>query len=147
MDDMLPDAVSVTVPSNPKYLRFIRHLMALFIEDLPYHSIEAHHIVLAVDEACSNVIKYAYDSDETKSIVVTFSCTKDTLKVIIRDFGKKPDLEKIKPRALDDLRPGGLGTHIINSVMDKVDYDLSPEEGTILTLLKSITPVTETEHE
>ena len=140
MNQELPNnTVALSVPSSPKFLRAIRHVMELYIEDLPFESIEAQHLVLAVDEACSNVIKYAYEFDETQIITVTFSCNKERLTITIRDFGKKPDVGKIKPRALDDIRPGGLGTHIIRSVMYDVSYDLSPEKGTLLTLMKSIT--------
>ena len=37
---------------------------------------------------------------------------------------------------LNDVRPGGLGVHIIKSVFDKVQYDTSPPEGTVLRMRK-----------
>lgn len=141
MNQAPSDTITLTIPSNPRFLKVIRHVMELYIEEMPFQTVEAQHLVLAVDEACSNVIKYAYEFDESQTIIVTFSCAPDTLNIMIRDFGKKPDLDKIKPRALDDIRPGGLGTHIIRSVMDEVSYDLSPDKGTILTLQKAISLV------
>lgn len=136
--DQAPGTVALTVPSHPKFLKVIRRVMELYLEEMLLSKDEVPSLILAVDEACSNIIKYAYDYDEMQTITVTFLCTDGRLKITIRDFGKKPDLKKIKPRALDDIRPGGLGTHIIQSVMDHVDYDTSPETGTLLTLIKRL---------
>ena len=49
---------------------------------------------------------------------------------------KKVDREKIVSRPLDEVRPGGLGVHFINEMMDEVEYDTSPKIGTILRLTK-----------
>jgi len=62
----------------------------------------------------------------------------DAVKLLIEltDSGKKPAVEKIAPRDLDDVRPGGLGTHFMSEVFDSVSYDTSRESGTVLTLVK-----------
>lgn len=135
-DEPRLDTLSLTVPSHPKFLSVIRRVVGACAGDLQFSDDEARHLVLAVDEACSNVIKYAYDGDETQRIVVAWTWTAECLTITIRDFGKKPVVEKIVPRALDEVRPGGLGTHFIRSVMDEVSYDISPKVGTILTLIK-----------
>ncbi len=137
-DEHRPETISLTVPSKPKFLSVIRRVVSACAGDLRFSDDDARRLVLAVDEACSNVIKYAYEGDETKRIVVELLSIADGLKIRIRDFGKKPDVEKITPRALDDIRPGGLGTHFIRSVMDEVSYDVSPKVGTVLTLIKYV---------
>ena len=49
------------------------------------------------------------------------------------------DIEKVKPRDLSDVRPGGLGTHFIREVMDEVVFLVSPEGcGNLLKLVKRI---------
>ncbi|MBI4553999.1 MAG: ATP-binding protein [Candidatus Latescibacteria bacterium] len=131
-----PETISLTVPSHPKYLSVIRRIVEACARDLRFVDEDTRRLVLAVDEACSNVIKYAYDGDVTQSIIVEFTCIGDRLTITIRDFGKKPDVEKIAPRDLADIRPGGLGTHFIRSIMDEVTYDTSPAVGTALTLVK-----------
>lgn len=93
--------------------------------------------MLAVDEACSNVIKYAYEGDYTKTYSLSVSVEQGRLAIELRDSGKKPDVSKIAPRKLDDVRPGGLGTHFIASVFDRVEYDTGCEAGTVLTLVKT----------
>ncbi len=56
--------------------------------------------------------------------------------VRLRDYGRKIDRAAIAPRDLKDIRPGGLGTHFINLAFETVNYDTSPEQGTLLTLEK-----------
>jgi serine/threonine-protein kinase RsbW len=60
----------------------------------------------------------------------------DRLEIILRDFGKKADVKKIKSRKLDDVKPGGLGVHIIKKSMDIVKYDNSLKNVNQLLLVK-----------
>jgi anti-sigma regulatory factor (Ser/Thr protein kinase) len=48
------------------------------------------------------------------------------------------DPSSIKSRDLDDLRPGGLGVHIMNSCMDCLEYRRAKGGGTILTMVKRV---------
>ena len=57
----------------------------------------------------------------------------------IRDNAPTVDAAAITPRDLDDLRPGGLGTHFMREIMDSVDYAAgSSERGNLLTMRKKI---------
>jgi len=59
--------------------------------------------------------------------------------VLIQDFADTIDVTKIKPRDLNDVRPGGLGTHFISEVMDEVAFLTPPEGvGNLLKLVKRI---------
>ena len=59
--------------------------------------------------------------------------------VLIQDFADTIDVTKIKPRDLNDVRPGGLGTHFIREVMDEVAFLTPPEgRGNLLKLVKRI---------
>ncbi len=132
----MTEIVTLIVPSHPKYLRIIRSALQPFLEDAGFPETEARKIILAVDEACSNIIKYAYEGDYTKTISLVLTNKREKLIIELKDSGKKPDIAKIAPRKLDDIRPGGLGTHFIASVFDTVEYDTDKESGTVLTLIK-----------
>ena len=93
-------------------------------------------VTLAVHEACANIIEHSYQGDTGQRIDLTVLILPDHLTVEIRDYGNKPDLTTIEPRALQDVRPGGLGTHFMRSIMDSVTYDLSPAMGTVLRMTK-----------
>jgi anti-sigma regulatory factor (Ser/Thr protein kinase) len=128
--------MKLIVPSQPKYLYVIRSALYPLVLDTGFAKPEARKIILAVDEACSNIIKYAYGGDGTKQIEVRVAVDERKMVIELADWGKKPDVSKIAPRKLEDIRPGGLGTHFMASVFDRVSYDTSGEQGTILTLVK-----------
>jgi anti-sigma regulatory factor (Ser/Thr protein kinase) len=132
----MSETTILIVPSHPKYLCVIRSTLNPIVIEEGFSDKDAHRIVLAVDEACSNIIKYAYEGDPAKTITMHVCVEKQKLTIRLTDTGKKPDVSKIIPRKLDDIRPGGLGTHFMTAVFDKVDYDTGGETGTVLTLIK-----------
>ena len=131
-----PVSVSLTVPSHPRYLYVVRSAIYPLVLDAGFGKKEARRVVLAVDEACSNIIKHAYSGDPTKTIEVVIEDDLDSFRVRLRDRGKKVDAAAIEPRDLADIRPGGLGAHFIKAAFDTVTYDTSQGEGTLLTLVK-----------
>jgi len=128
--------VTLTVPSQPKYLYVIRSALYPMVIEAGFAKKETRRIVLAVDEACSNIIKHAYGGDPGGTIAVTVEDGRDRFSVKLRDRGRKVDPSTIAPRDLADVRPGGLGAHFMKTVFDAVSYDTSQGEGTLLTLVK-----------
>ena len=132
----MTELVALTVPSHPKFLYLVRNVVYPLAVNSGFSKKDARKIVLAVDEACSNIIKYAYAGDATKTISITVTNETDHISVRLIDLGRKVDAAKIAPRELDEVRPGGLGTHFMGVVFDSVVYDTAQEQGTVLTLLK-----------
>jgi sigma-B regulation protein RsbU (phosphoserine phosphatase) len=96
-------------------------------------------VVLAVDEACQNVIRHAYGGKPGGEIRLRVDRLDDELVFSLRDFAPKVDPAKVKPRDLDDLRPGGLGTHLIQSVMDRAEFvNTDAEPGNLFRMVKRI---------
>jgi anti-sigma regulatory factor (Ser/Thr protein kinase) len=126
----------LSVPSHPKYLYVIRSTLYPLVLDAGFSKKEASKIILAVDEACSNIIKYAYEGDHTKTITLSVIVDGGRLAIQLKDSGKQVDVSTIAPRKLDDVRPGGLGTHFMGAVFDTVAYDTTQGRGTVLTLVK-----------
>ena len=81
---------------------------------------------IAVDEACTNVIKHAYGGDDQHQIDLAIIVDDDRFTVRIRDEGRafrpqmyrKPDIFEFA----EHRRAGGFGVHIMRSLMDKVEY-------------------------
>ena len=130
------ETVTLTVPSHPKYLYVVRSALYPIGRSAGFSKQDARKIVLAIDEACSNIIKYAYEGDHTKTIALTVTVNGGEILIRIQDSGKKVDASKIAPRKLNEIRPGGLGTHFMFAVFDTVEFDTRGERGTILTLAK-----------
>jgi len=93
-------------------------------------------IVLAVNEAYANVIQHCYQGDTTQRVDLTLSIVPQMLTIEIRDYGNQVDLTCIEPRDLDEVRPGGIGTHLMRAIMDEVTYDVSSGTGTVLRMNK-----------
>lgn len=130
------DTVEFRVASDPKLLKIIRAGIAHLCELIGFTPQQSLQTTLAVDEACANIIKYAYDGATDKPIIVTARMIQNGIEIILRDFGKKAVLTEIKSRDLNDIRPGGLGVHLIRSAMDVVAYDTSLKRGNQLRLAK-----------
>jgi sigma-B regulation protein RsbU (phosphoserine phosphatase) len=96
-------------------------------------------IVMAVDEACQNIIRHAYREDPSGRILIRLERRNDDLVLFLRDFAPRVDPETVRPRALDELRPGGLGTHLIAEGMDEVRFIPPPSgRGNLLQMVKRI---------
>jgi len=89
----------------------------------------AGDIVMAVDEACQNIIRHAYAGRADGEIVIEIERVASELVVSLRDFAPPVDPSRVRPRDLDDLRPGGLGTHLIQEAMDGAGFAPPPPEG------------------
>ena len=60
--------------------------------------------------------------------MVDFVRRGDALEVHLMDFADPVDPTKIKSRDLSEIRPGGLGVHLIKSVCDDASF-LQPPAG------------------
>ena len=128
--------VTLRIQSHPRYLSEVRDVTSRFCMICGLDEDLTGKIKLAVDEACANVIKYAYHGDTTKGIVVKYRFSQKKISIIIEDSGEKADPEKIRGRDLDDVRPGGLGLHFIRRVFDLVEFDTKKVKGNRLLLMK-----------
>jgi len=97
---------------------------------------------LAVDEACTNIVKYAY-SGRGGIITVTCELKEGNFVVTIRDKGKSfdpasiplPDLDA----DLDKRKIGGLGIYLMRKLMDDISYSFDAEKGNTLIMRKTMT--------
>ena len=93
--------------------------------------------MLGVDEACTNVIRYAYDLRDDQPIALSVEALSTCVRVRLRDYGAQTPAEQMRGRAHDQVKPGGLGLHLIRNAFDKVDYILKLR-GTELVLTKKL---------
>jgi len=100
-------------------------------------------IILAVDEACSNIIKHSYKNDYNQKIDLTIKLEKTLLTISITDTGIRFDKNSIKTRNIDEIKPGGLGLYIINQVMDIVEYYCTAEGFNKIKMIKKLNELRE----
>jgi len=100
------------------------------------------NIILAVDEACTNIIKHAYKLSPQGEILIKINYDENTFTITIIDYGKsfepdrvpRPDLQKY----YREHRVGGLGMYLIKSLMDDVKYTSIPGKYNQVLLSKNI---------
>ncbi len=100
------------------------------------------NIILAVDEACTNIIKHAYKYFPEGEIVIRLELTLDKFTVIIIDHGMPFNPESIQDPDLQKYyvqhRVGGLGMFLMKSLMDEVKYISVPGKYNQVLLSKNI---------
>jgi len=122
----------IIFPGSTCELASVRSQIRTFLDDQGFGECESTLIVLALDEACTNIIRHAYDN-ACKPIRMEMTALRDRVRFVLRDYGRTCCPKKIRSRKLEDIRPGGLGVHIIHQAFDSVEY--APQRrGTKLTL-------------
>ncbi len=133
------DLIEVTIPSRPDRLRLVRQEVSLAAGLCCGDPRFAQDLVLAVDEACQNVIRHAYKNNPNGRITVSTRRQGDDLVVLIRDYADPIDVSAVRPRDLEDVRPGGLGTHLMRELLDGIEFlPTPPDGGNLLKLVKRI---------
>lgn len=139
-----PDAahlpVTVQITSDAAQLAEVRVAVEAAARAAGFNEMTVSSIVLAIDEAICNVIKHGYQgrSGEPIEVLIETAHRQDRagLQFVIRDRGQQVEPTSIVGRNLEEVRPGGLGTHIIRAVMDEVEYTSRRPQGMELRLVK-----------
>jgi len=134
-----PPHIHLQLVSDPIYLSGARELIAAVSRRLGFNEEACGQIALAVDEALCNIIRHGYDKRKDAPIWLNLWPSVDGqpgLTLVIEDEAKQVDVEQIKGRDLEEVRPGGLGVHIIREVMDVARFEKREKAGMRLTLQK-----------
>jgi serine/threonine-protein kinase RsbW len=116
--------------SNPEILSVVRSAITCLSTNLGFPDADNRALTRAVDEALANVIRHAYDNRPGQPIELVCSRINEriggkqgtALEIVIIDRGPAANCKKFCGRPLDDVRPGGLGMHFIQSGADVVEY-------------------------
>ena len=127
------------IASRPDCLRLVRAMVSEAGGAVGCSGECVSQMVMAVDEACQNIIRHAYGREREGDIVLRIERGPHELVFSLVDFAPRVDPSRVKPRELDDVRPGGLGTFLIQEVMDSAEFlDPPPGCGNLLRMVKRI---------
>jgi anti-sigma regulatory factor (Ser/Thr protein kinase) len=122
--------LKLEVRSHPTLLCVIRGALAPLMETLGFSEEHVRAIIRAVDEAVSNIMRHSYHGRLDQPIEVYCNRlhrringeTEKGVEILLFDCGPAVDTTKLPARSLDEIKPGGLGLHIIRDSMDSVQY-------------------------
>ena len=103
---------------------------------------DIYKINLALDELLTNIISYGFDDGALHRIQIAVTLLGDHFEAVLCDDGKPFDpLSEVGAAVLDgevEDRPiGGLGVHLVRTLMDQVIYEHADGRNR-LTLLKRV---------
>jgi len=94
-------------------------------------------VVLALAEAAQNIVKHAYSGQPTGDTMrVDIKFNGKQLIIELFDKGSPAIPQNIKPRKLDDIKAGGLGTFFIGQIMDEVIFKTAATDWVNHLILK-----------
>ena len=112
--------------ASTEHLSEVRDFVASYATKHGVSSHEVEDIRLAVDEAYTNIIKHAYQYDDSRFVEIVMGSEKDEFWVSLKDNGKSfnpteypdPDVEeRIKKK-----ERGGVGVYLMKKLMDRIEY-------------------------
>lgn len=108
-------------------LKNIREFVVDSCRQFPFSETKINEIVLAVDEACANVIRHGYKMSEHGCLEIEISGNDTSALFVIKDVCSQITEQQLLPKEQDLCKPGGLGLCLIHYVAQKVR--LIPHKG------------------
>ncbi len=136
MPNVSAQLAQMRIPAKIDELRNVRRLVRATCRKAGCPVKTTNQIVLAIDEACSNVIRHGYGPDFTGDIELEILEEENELVFRLTDSAEPVDPAILERAPPDELRAGGLGIHLIRSVMDRVEYAEAPAGRVNLLLMR-----------
>ncbi len=134
------DKLEMTVESRTDRLILVRDFVSDAAGKFGFNDEEVSKIALAVDEACSNIIKHAYRFAVDKLIDIEILMRDGRFEVVITDDGLRfdPDLVELSnmKEYLKQYHQTGFGMYLMKSLMDEVEYTIKPGRKNEVRLIK-----------
>jgi anti-sigma regulatory factor (Ser/Thr protein kinase) len=129
-------ARTLRVPAEAGQLHMLRELVQAAAAAAGFAPRGVEDLMLAVNEACMNVIQHGY-RDAAGTLELSAQPLDDGIEFALRDAAPRVTLADWRPRAFEELRPGGLGVHFIRAIMDEIEYLPTPDgRGNLLRMRK-----------
>ena len=119
--------IRLEIRSDPRLLASVRGLVREWLTSQGVAPHRVDQLVLAIDEACANAIRHAYQGRSDKVVELHLWATADELLVEVCDRGVTAPPERVDRRVLlpprpEEVCPGGLGVQLIHQAFDDVKF-------------------------
>src|SRR5438552_4413612 len=112
----------VEFSSHPANLALLRNYVRDFLNGYPFSEKQRLLMVLGVDEACTNVIRYAYRLRDDQLISLRMEGLRKCVRMRLRDYGEQVLPQEMKGRSHDMIKPGGLGLYLIRNAFRSEEH-------------------------
>ncbi len=134
------------IKSQTEKLSIVRDFITEAACNFGFDDESASNIALAVDEACTNIIKHAYENQPDHEIDISLRMNNQVFEIVVTHQGKLFDPRLFKSPDIKDYiahpRRGGLGIRIMKLLMDDVEYKILPDKKCEVHLRKKLTSET-----
>lgn len=134
MTDAFPFAL--TMPSELRLLPMARLFVEAVCQAGGLDPAATNAVVLAVNEATSNVIRHAYRDRPVTPFHVQCRLLPDGIEVRLEDEGPTFDLTSVPHLDPGEVRVGGRGVFLMRQLMDELTSEPRPQGGNILRMVK-----------
>jgi serine/threonine-protein kinase RsbW len=136
------DFIEMKFPAKPEYVGVIRLSISGVANRIGFTYEDIEDLKISVSEAVTNVVNHAYGEKENGEVTIGFGIYENRLEVMVADHGGSFDLKEVKAKigpydneeSIENLREGGFGLFLINTLMDKVEINNS--SGVIVLMTK-----------
>jgi len=139
--------VWLRIPPDTFYLGLVRKMIVDIARRAGFHKKEVDKIEIAVDEACSSVIRHSQKVEEKISttsaeneIQLQVRISQDEIEIFLAGKGEPleiPSEQDIETEELlEKMNLSELGIYVIRNFMDVVEYKRDPARGNVLRLVK-----------
>jgi len=139
---MPAESNKILISSSTRNLVLVREFIESWTNNLDLNEKVINQIILAVDEACTNIIKYTHKYNENNNIEVSIYSKKNEIIISIFYRGEGFDPNKVKnPDMIEyfkNYKVGGLGIPMMRKFMNKIEYEHKKPDLNKLVLVKSI---------
>jgi serine/threonine-protein kinase RsbW len=136
VEHVVPELVELRIPARAEWVALARLAAATVANRLQFPIEEIEDVKLAVAEACTAVIQH---ENHGEFIQLTCEALEDSLRVRIHDAGRHGVHVNDRARMnFEEARIAGLGVFLIRTLMDEVSYDVHPQLGTDLLMVKRL---------
>src|SRR5437879_12688811 len=94
--------------SHTANLALMRNFVRKFLSRHHFSEKQRTLMVLRVDEACTNVIRYAYDLRDDQPMPLSAEALSTCVRMPLRDCGEKHPTDPRRPRHHTPVKPGRL---------------------------------------
>ena len=121
--------LQLELPADARLLPRTRRAVAGYLEDVGAEPDDRADVVLALDEACANVIRHAFPDGARGTIRLRAEICDDAVTVQVEDDGVGFDAFEATRNEPDPEDTSGRGLHMIRALMTTVQLESPTETG------------------